>query len=183
MKNFFSPLRCLGMGCGTILLAVLMYFLIAWGIRLYKDMTAEPPQERATVISMEDLHRAYAKDPIAADKKYKGKQLLITGKIENIHEWPDGKTVSIGLYTGNRVPATARFEGQKAKLKSLKIGESIAFKCEIEKFDKVSSANLHQYVPGASAITKYVPNIVLNILPEISLVEIVHLQNCELVEL
>lgn len=53
-----------------------------------KETTAKPvdakPEEKPIVISAVDLWNAYDENEVSADQKYKGKQLEVTGSIDDI---------------------------------------------------------------------------------------------------
>lgn len=169
-------------GCGgifAIAFAILFALLVT---HYFKKGQDGPVPEKPMIISIEELHRAFDKDQEAAHKKFSGKLLLVTGKIEYIHENVKDGTMSIGLYTGNRIPATARFDKQKEIILKLKEGQIIAFNCHFDKYSHVSLSNLHEFVPISQKITGLIPKPFLKILPDISLVEIVHLRDCELVQ-
>ncbi|WP_438312326.1 OB-fold protein [Sporosarcina sp. FA9] len=58
-----------------------------------KEPEVEKPKEEAIVISAVDLYSAYDDNEIAADQKYKGKQLEVTGTIKDI-----GKDILDSMY-------------------------------------------------------------------------------------
>ena len=58
-----------------------------------KETPKEEPKEEIQITSAYNLHTEYMDNEIAADKKYKGKQLEVTGNIKNI-----GKDVLGRLY-------------------------------------------------------------------------------------
>jgi hypothetical protein len=174
----------LSIGCGAIVAIAFIVFFAMLLTTYFKKTSGASSNEpiKPLIISIEEMHRAFDKDQAAATEKFTGKPLLVTGKIEYIHENAKEKTISVGLYTGNRIPATARFGKQKDILVKLKEGQIIAFNCHFDKYSHVSLSNLHEYVPISQKITGLIPTTVLKILPDVSLIEIVHLKDCELVQ-
>jgi uncharacterized protein len=94
-----------------------------------------PPPVPVTVgsriISADDLYEDYRRNEVAADEKYKGKMLSVSGYIERIRKDLTGDMV-VSLRTTskvNRVSANMR-ESEKSNVASLAPGQVVVLRCQ-----------------------------------------------------
>ena len=90
--------------------------------------TSSAGDERISVSAV-DLYKAYDKDEPAADEKYKGQQLLVTGIIEDITlEGESG--VNIDLKAGDILDTIFCFfeDSEKASVSKLKKGQKVTIR-------------------------------------------------------
>jgi hypothetical protein len=61
-------------------------FTLALGIAAWLAHGGAAADEKPLAITAEQLAKEYNSDPAAADKKYKGKLLVVTGKVHAVYE-------------------------------------------------------------------------------------------------
>lgn len=81
------------------------------------------PEEKAIIITAKDLSKAYDENELAADEKYKGKKLEVTGSIEDIAETMGNITVSLKGHDILKNVMCSFPEEEKGKVAKLKKGE------------------------------------------------------------
>ena len=92
-----------------------------------KTPAATPTPEIPTAIKAATLTREYADNELAADEKYSGKLLEVTGKLTNISVTLGSITAQIEGYRP-LLTVMCSFSGeQKQKLAALKTGQQVTF--------------------------------------------------------
>lgn len=93
--------------------------------------TDQQKQEKITEVDYTILHQEYMDNPIAADAKYKGKILQLTGKVENIDREIAGNTYITfnigGQYSLENVRITFK-KSEETKVAQLKKGQTVTIK-------------------------------------------------------
>ena len=84
-----------------------------------------PPAEKAVAIDAKALTKEYDSNELAADGKYKGKSLAVTGKISNIAETLGNITVSLEGHEFTKTVMCSFEESEKASVAALKKGDKI----------------------------------------------------------
>ncbi len=84
-------------------------------------------------ISATDLYNAYKKDQAAADQKFKGKTIVVTGEISLVTEKSlTGEPVAAFKVDGKDGVSGKFIESQKAAVGKLKEGQTATFKCQVK---------------------------------------------------
>lgn len=91
----------------------LIAFLLLGVAGLEKQKKKPKPEVNATV---SDLEGAYSDNPIAADKKYKGKVIQLTGKIDEIGRVKMSSSSYISFTIEGKVPIQAHFMKEQEDL-------------------------------------------------------------------
>ena len=86
---------------------------------------AAPPAEKPIAIDAKALTKEYDSNELAADGKYKGKSLAVTGKISNIAETLGNITVSLEGHEFTKTVMCSFEESEKASVVALKKGDKI----------------------------------------------------------
>lgn len=80
-------------------------------------------EEKPIGISAEDLTKAYDENELSADKKYKGKTLEVSGRIENIADTLGNVTVSLKGHNAVVSVMCSFEESEKDSVANLKKGQ------------------------------------------------------------
>lgn len=98
-----------------------------------------PPAEVAMEVTARDLAAAYDANEVAADQKFKGKTVLISGRVESVDSGPfDSPIVSLAgggefgerqvwMYDVSKESAASLSKGQSIKALCKATGESMSF--------------------------------------------------------
>lgn len=89
------------------------------------------PSTAPVVVSAQQLHADYHKNEVAADDKYKGKLVRVSGTVQSIDKDAFGSMI-VRLATGNQfeaVMATMQ-DGAKTKVASMAKGQAVTLNCE-----------------------------------------------------
>ncbi|MFJ4288739.1 hypothetical protein ACIP1U_02960 [Cupriavidus sp. NPDC089707] len=120
--------------------AVVMIVLVAIFSGEQKTSTADPaaasgtttPTEPPVQVTANELLKAYKENEIAANQKYKGKQLILNARISSI-EAGMGEEPYLVLTAGNEFefsrPQAHLAKGQEAAAATLKKGQQVKLEC------------------------------------------------------
>ena len=101
--------------------------------QIQEQQTKEDDEDNVMKVDYEKLHQEYMDNPIAADAKYKGKILELTGKVDNIDREIAGNpyiTFNIGgEYSFDNVRITFK-KSEEEKVTKLKKGQEITIRGE-----------------------------------------------------
>lgn len=95
------------------------------------EKRSEKKKDRARVsVGAVDLFKDYNANEIAADEKYKGKTLIVSGKIRSIDK-SIGDAMYLSIATSNQFQSIQAHlvESQKSKAATLKKGEDVTVEC------------------------------------------------------
>ena len=95
------------------------------------EVEAEVSAEDAIKVKSTELEKAYDENEVAADEKYKGKSLLVSGTVESINKGI-GDDMYVTLGEGSFVIGCDAYfaDDHKDDLKSLKKGQKVTVLCQ-----------------------------------------------------
>ncbi len=85
--------------------------------------TTAAPQDKPIVVQARALTKEYDENELAADGKYKGKMIAVSGKVENIAETMGNVTVSLAGHDMVKSVMCSFNESEKAAVARLKKGQ------------------------------------------------------------
>jgi hypothetical protein len=97
----------------------------------------QPPlvsQQTGFAITADDLHSAYATNEVAADQRYKGKVLAISGMVAGVMKYGKGSAVNLLTSNGRGVVQCYFEENQNQLVAKLTRGQQVTIKGRCDQF-------------------------------------------------
>ena len=120
----------------TLMLAILTALVFVWrqcgSYEEHKPLAVS--QQSGFVITADDLYSAYVDNSVAADERFKGKVLVISGTVQGVAKY--GKGSAVNLLTSNRRGVIQCYfeENQNQAVAKLTGGQHAAIKGRCDRF-------------------------------------------------
>lgn len=120
----------------TLMLAILAALVLVWR-NCGGDEERQPlavAQQTGFAITADDLYSAYVTNAVAADERFKGKVLAVSGTVQGVAKYGKGSAVNLPTSNGKGVIQCYFEEEQNQAVAKLRRGQQATIKCRGDTF-------------------------------------------------